>query len=111
MRERLGEVAEVTAGAVIDLLGVEAERRGVAEQALAQLPGADQLADLGECRDQPERADQEGAFLAGEAIVGLIHAVAQDQPVLGQLIGDRDHGRADSRVVAGEEAVERQQQQ
>ena len=46
MRERLREVAEVTAGTRIDLLGVEPQRRGVAEQTFAEFTGALQLADL-----------------------------------------------------------------
>ena len=40
VRERLREVAEVPAGAGVELLGVEAERRGDAEQALHQVAGA-----------------------------------------------------------------------
>ena len=54
----------MAAGAGVDLLGVEPERGGVAEQALAQSRRAVELADLGERRDQPERADQERALSA-----------------------------------------------
>ena len=95
----------------VDLLGVEAERAGVAEQPLAQRPGAVELADLAQRRDQPERADQERALLALQAVVGLLGAVAQDEAVLGQLVGDRDHGGADPLVVGRQEAHQRQQQQ
>ena len=52
------------------------------------------LADLHQRRHQPERADGEGALLAGEPVVGLLDAVTQHQPVLGELVGDGQHGRA-----------------
>src|SRR5438270_11254743 len=57
VRERLGEVAEVPAGARIDLFCVKAERAGVPEQALAQVACTVALADLAQSGDQPERAD------------------------------------------------------
>ena len=49
------------------------------------------LADDRQRRHQPERADQERALLARQAVVGLVGAVAQHEPVLGQLVGDRQH--------------------
>ena len=45
-----------------------------------------------------------------EPVVGLLDAVAQHEPVLGQLVGDREHGVADALVVGGQEAHERHQQ-
>ena len=48
VRERLGEVAQLTPGAGIDLLGVQRQWAGVRKQLLAQGTGAGQLADLGE---------------------------------------------------------------
>ena len=62
------------------------------------------LADLRERRDQPEGADQEGPLLAAEAVVGLLDPVAEDEAVLGQLVGDRLDRRAHARVVGGQEA-------
>ena len=59
VRKRLGEVAQVAAGDRVDLLGVEPERAGVAEQPLAQPPRTVELTDLTQRRDQPERADEE----------------------------------------------------
>jgi hypothetical protein len=59
---------------------------------------------------EPERADEERALLAGEPVVGLVGAVAQDEAVLGQLVGDREHAGAEPLVVAGEEAEDRGQQ-
>ncbi len=52
------------------------------------------LADLDQRRHQPERADGEGALLAGQAVVGLLDAIPQHQPLLGQLVGDGQHRRA-----------------
>ena len=43
------------------------------------------------------------ALLAGQPVVGLVHLVAQHQAVPGQLVGDRQHGRADPRVVRRQE--------
>src|SRR3954470_19122923 len=71
VRERLREVAQVPAGAGVELLGVEPERRGDAEQALHQVAGALPVADDRERRDEPERADQEAPLLARQAVVRL----------------------------------------
>ncbi len=57
--ERLREVAQVASAVRLDLLGVEQQRAGVGEQLLAKRPGPVQLADLGERRNEPERADRE----------------------------------------------------
>ena len=108
--EGLREVAQVAAGARVDLLGVETERAGVGEQLLAEVTAALDLADLDQRGHEPERADREGALLAGEAVVGLLDAVAQDEPVLGQLVGDRQHGRADALVIGRQEAGHHHQQ-
>src|SRR6478735_2988601 len=90
MRERLREVAEVVTGLGVELLGVETERRRDADQSLQQVTRALLLADDGEGRDQPERADQERALLARQSVVGLVGAVAQDESVFGQIVGDRE---------------------
>ena len=111
VRERLREVAQVAAGARVDLLGEQAERAGVAEQLLAQLARPARLADLGQRADQPERADRERALLAAQAVVGLLDAVAQDEPVDRQLVGDRVDGADDALVLGRQEAHERREQQ
>ena len=111
MSERLREVSEVAAGPRIDLLGVEAERAGVAEEALAELAAALDLADLAQRRDEPERADEERALVADEAVIGLLGAVAQDEAAFGELVGDRDHGAADALVVGRQKAQQRHQQE
>src|SRR3954471_3553215 len=49
--ERLREVAEVPPGAGVDLLGVEVQRRRVAEQLLAQVTREPVLADLAQRAD------------------------------------------------------------
>ena len=75
-----------------------------------QVAGALLLADDRQAGDQPEGADQEAALLAGQAVVGLAGAVAQDEAVLGQVVGDRQHARAHALVVARQEAEQRRQQ-
>ena len=110
MGEGLREVAQVVARVDVELLGVEAERRPDAQQALHQVAGALGLADDGEGGDEPERADQERALLAGQAVVGLVGAVAQHEPLLGQLVGDRQHAGPQARVVPGQEPEDRGEQ-
>ena len=67
-----GKLPEVAAGVGVELLGVEAERRRDAQQPLHQVAGALQLADDRQRGDEPERADQERALLARQAVVGLV---------------------------------------
>src|SRR5438093_13565575 len=62
--ECLREVAEMATAPGIDLLTEQIERAGVREELLAQLTRSLDLADLDQCRDQPERADRERALLA-----------------------------------------------
>ena len=110
VRERLREVPEVPAGVGVELLGVEPERRRDPEQPLHQVAGALLLADDRERGHEPERADEERPLLAGQAVVGLVGAVAQDEPVLGQLVVDRQDARAQPLVVARQEAEDRGQE-
>ena len=109
--ERLREVAQVASAVRLDLLGVEQQRAGVREQLLAQRPGPVQLADLGERRDEPERADRERALLTRQPVVGLLHAVAQHQAVDRQLVGDRQDGCPHAFVGGRQESHEREQKQ
>jgi len=111
VRERLREVPEVTAGVRFDLLGIQQERAREGQQLLAQGAGTGELPDVGESRDQPERADREGPFLTGEAVIGLLDAVAQDEVVFGEFIGDGQHGRLDALVLGRQESDQRYQQQ
>jgi hypothetical protein len=66
--------------------------------------------DAGERRDEPERADQERPLFPGEPVVGLVGAVAENEPVLGEIGGDRVDGRAQALVVRGQEAEDRREQ-
>ena len=68
------------------------------------------LADDRERGDEPERADQERALLARQAVVGLVGAVAQHEAVLGQVVGDREHGGVQALVVPGQEPEDRREQ-
>ena len=98
------------AGIDVEFLGVEAQRRCHPHESLHEIARALHLADDRQRRHQPERADHERTLLAGEAVVGLIRAVAQDEPVLGQLVRDRDYGCPQPGVIARKKAEERRQQ-
>ena len=58
------------------------------EHPLASQAGAGVLANLRKRRDQPERAQHERPFVTAEPVVGLVHPVAQHQPVYGELVGN-----------------------
>ena len=108
--ERLREVPEVPAGVDVELLRVEPERRGDPEQPLHEVARALLLADDRQRGDQPEGADEEGPLLAGQAVVGLVRPVPQDEAVLGQLVGDGEHAAVQALVVARQEPEHRGQQ-
>ena len=63
-----------------------------------------QLADDGERGNEPERANEEGSFLAGESVIGLVGAAAQHEFVLRQVARDRVDGRAETIVFWRKEA-------
>ena len=94
----------------VELLGVEPQRRGDPQQPLHQVARALLLADDRERGHEPERADQEAALLARQAVVGLAGPVAQHEAVLGQVVGDREHALVQALVVGGQEAEDRRQQ-
>ena len=75
----------------VELLGIETEGRGDPEQPLHQVTGSLQLSHDRERRYKPKRADQERSLFSGKAVVGLIGAVAQDEAILGQLLGDGEN--------------------
>ena len=60
-------------------------------------------------RHQPERADGERSLLAGEPGVGSLDPVPEDQVVLGQLVGNGQHGRSHALVAGRQETHEQQQ--
>src|SRR4051812_34969351 len=100
MRERLGEVPEMAPSAAVELLRIEAERRGDAQELLHQIPSALLLADDRQRRDEPERADQEASLFPGQAVVGLPRSVAEHEAVLGQVVGDREDALRETFVVS-----------
>src|SRR5437763_1009763 len=110
VREGLREVAEMAARPGVDLLGVQVQRRGVAQQLLAQVPRSLGLTDLAQRAHEPERADRERALFLAEPVVGLVDAVAQHEAVEREVLADRQHRRLDALVVGRQEAHERQQQ-
>src|SRR6185295_6361541 len=110
VRERLWEVAEMAARRGVELLGVEAERRGDSEQSLHQVARPLQLAYDRKRGHEPEGADEEGAFLPGEPVVGLVGLVAEDVAVLGELVCNRLHRLAQGLVVVRKEAEDRSEE-
>ena len=80
------------AGTGVELLGVKTKWRGDLRKPRHQVTCALRLADDGQGRYEPERADDERALVPGQPIIGLVGAVAQDESVLGQLVGDGQHG-------------------
>src|SRR4051794_17275272 len=108
--ERLGEVAQVVPGVRIDLLAVQLERTRERQQLRAELARLVVLTDLAQRGHHPEGADRERALLAAEPVVGLLHLVAQHEPVDGQLVADRLDRRPDTWVVRWEEPHERREQ-
>src|ERR1700733_4921310 len=109
--KRLREVSQMLPGGRVDLFGVELQGSREVQQLLAQGPPPRRLADHAERRGEPEGADGEGALLALEAGVGGVDLVAQYEPVLGQLVGDGQHGRAYPLVVQRQEPEDGDQQQ
>ena len=85
MAERLGEVAQQLAGGRVDLLGQQSEVVGVGDELVKQPLGAVDFACLRQRGYEPELADHERPFLAGEAVgvEALLVSVAQHQTVLG----------------------------
>jgi hypothetical protein len=79
--ERLAEVAEQVAGIRVELLGEQADVVEVAGGSLEHGAGPPGLAGRGERLRRQERAQQERALLAGQAVrVGAdLRAVAVDQ--------------------------------
>ena len=113
VRERLREVAEVAARDA----GRSPRRRAAAarrsDSSRSHSSRARRCSPISlSARHEPERADRERRPPPrAEPVVGLVDAVAQDEPVDGQLVGDRVDGRDDARVVGRQEAHERRQQQ
>ena len=58
--------------------------RGHLQQPFQHVLGLAHLSDDGQRGHQPERADQEGALLSGQPVVGFVGPVAQDEVVLRQ---------------------------
>src|SRR5262245_22701832 len=80
------------------------------EQALHQVTSALPLADDRQSRDEPERADQERAFLARESVVGLVRLVTEHVSVLGELVGDCKDGRPQALILRWKEPKQRRQE-
>ena len=78
--ERLRSVAELLAGVRVDLLAEQPEVVGGSERPAQGVVGGVDLPGEGLRLSEPERAQQEGAFLAVEAVVPAAGVVAADQP-------------------------------
>src|SRR5215211_8006381 len=108
--KRLGEVADQPLCARVVLFAEQPHVVTQREQPLEEFLGLVPPADAPQCNDHPEAADQERALASGEAVVGLVRTVAQDEAVLGQLIADRLDGTDHPFVVVGQKADARDEQ-
>src|SRR5712672_491300 len=75
MGEGLREVPQVSPRLRVVFFGIEAEGRGDPQQPLHQVAGALHLSHDRQRRYEPERADHERSFVAGEPVVGLLRTV------------------------------------
>src|SRR5215211_5171302 len=107
MGEGLREVSKLLAGVRVDLLAVQIQFTCEGQQLGTELASSLVLTDLAERRHQPEGADRKAALLAGKSVVGFLDLVAQHQLVNGELVGNRQHGVSDDRVVGRQEAHQR----
>jgi hypothetical protein len=107
----LREIPEVLTRCRVDLFRIKLKRPGERQQLLAQGVRALGLADHREGGHEPEGADGKRALLARESRVRPPDPVAQDQAVLRQVVGDRQHGRPDPLVVRRKEPHDRQEQE
>jgi hypothetical protein len=82
--ERLRELADLPAADDIVLLGVQAEVIAQGEPPLKQLPRLGVAAVDRERPDQPERAGQELALGARQAVIGDVGRVAGDKSLVAQ---------------------------
>jgi len=74
----LREITQMPRGDDVELLRVQPEQGGILSRRFQHVLGLPHLPDDRQCRDQPERADQERALLPGQPVVGLVvdsHAV------------------------------------
>ena len=108
MAERLREVADHLAAARVDFLGQQAHV--VDSRHRAPEGGGGPVELSGQCLRvrQPERAEQEGSLLPRQAVMSQV-AVHQ-AALVGQPPGDGVDGRLHPRVVARQEAGDRQHQ-
>lgn len=98
--EGLREVAELLPGFRVDLFGKEAEVVPALEESGEALVRLVEPTEVGEGLDEPERADDERALAAGQAVGAEI---AVDELVAGESVTDRLDGRDDARVGRREE--------
>jgi len=82
MGECLREVTDLPAAGDVVLLGVQAEVIAQGEQPLKQLPRLGVAAVDRERLDQPERAGQELALAARQAVVGGIGRITGDEAIV-----------------------------
>ena len=102
MAEGLGEVAEELSRGLVHLLGEQPDVVGVTDAPLEHFPGPIDLPGQGQGLRQPERAQEERPFLAGQPVHVDFGAVPVHQSALvGEpLLGDLD-GREHPRIVRG----------
>jgi hypothetical protein len=119
MGEGLGEVPQ-RLPRVARLLGIQAERAGVAQDALEQEPGLLELLSIrasgaGERLDEPERAHVEGALAAGQPVlralgIVAIHQAVRHEAALARRLGEDLQHLQHLRIAGGQKEHQRHDQ-
>ncbi len=101
VRERLGEVAEVTSRSSGRALRRRARARSPRRSTSRSSSRARSSSPISTSAEtsQNEQTVKRPLALAVDAVVGLLGAVAVDEGSVGQVVGDREHRRADPLVV------------
>src|SRR6185312_6106658 len=110
MAECLREIAELTSGPRVVLLGKQTDVVTKREQAVEHRARFRQAALQDEIVDQPEAAGEERALARRQPVRPFSGVIAIDEPARDEPPLDRAHGSNDPRIVWRQEADDWQQQ-
>ena len=109
--ERLRGIAQLALRGRVPFLTQQADIVAEQEQALEQLDRVLPLPGRAQRVRQPERAGDEQALAALDAIIGLAGLISPDEAAVAQFAADRGDRAQHTRVGGGEESDARDQQQ
>ena len=110
VRQRLGEIAHKALVLDVVFLGKQSEVVAQREQAFEQFCRVVFSADQSQVGHHPERAGQECALVASQAVFTTAGVVPEDKTVPGQVFFDRLDGTDDARIVRGKKSDDGQQE-